>query len=223
MTQDLQRTMRALLVVASLALAWACGGDANEEGAATDTSDAVGAASGDVGATGTVDPSEAVAFMAAADQNEVQAAQVAVQKATNPEVRQFAQTMQREHTKSAHEIGELAKRMNLDLQASAQQSQIVQGLQQLSQQLSQQLNNTPKGPEFDRVYIEGQVQAHQTVLENLQRIAGSATVSGAAPAQPPGGTGRDTSQDAMSAQQAAETMIPHVQQTSIARDRYSRG
>jgi predicted outer membrane protein len=87
---------------------------------------------------------------------------------------------------------------------------MVQSLQQMSQQMSQQLNATPKGPEFDRVYIDGQVQAHQAVLENLQRIAGSAGNTGVSPT--PGTAGQDTTQGAMSPQQAAQKMIPHVQQ-----------
>jgi hypothetical protein len=77
--------------------------------------------------------------------------------------------------------------------------------------MSQRLASTPKGPEFDRVYIDGQVQAHQIVLENLQRIAGTPGAPAAAPARPPGGAGRDTTQGAMSPQQAAQTMITHVQ------------
>ena len=208
------RTTRLFLTAAALAMSAACGGDANEQGAATDTTGTptVGAAAGGASASGEVNPTEAVAFMAAVDQSEVQAAQVAVDKATNREVRQFAQMMQREHSRSSHEIGELAKRLNVSLEASAQQGHMVQNLQQMSQQMSQQLNSTPKGPEFDRVYIDGQVQAHQTVLENLQRIAGGAAAGGAAPAQPPGGAGRDTTHGAATPQQAAQTMIPKVQQ-----------
>jgi putative membrane protein len=210
----ISRTMRVSAIIAAMMVAAACGGDANEQGAATADSAggaAVGAAPSDAG---TVSPQEAVAFMAAADQSEVQAAQVAVNKATNPEVRQFAQKMQREHSKSAQQNSELAKRMNVDVNAPAsQQGQMVANLQQMSQQMAQQLNSTPKGPEFDRVYIDGQVQAHQTVLENLQRIAGtSAGATGTTPAPPPGGAGGDTTQGAANPQQAAQTMIPHVQQ-----------
>ncbi len=212
MDTTLPRSMQLPLMAAALVISAACAGDVNEEGAATDTTGAVGAAAGDVNAATEVNPAEAVAFMAAANQSEVQAAQVAIDKATNAEVRQFAQTMQREHSKSAKEIGELAKRMNVDLQTSGQQGPMVQNLQRMSQQMAQQLSSTPKGPEFDRVYIDGQVQAHQTVLENLQRIAGGAGTASAPPAQLPGGAGRDTTQGATSPQQAAQTMIPHVQQ-----------
>jgi putative membrane protein len=210
MKTTFSRTIRFSIVTPALAALMACGGDANEEGAATDTTGAAATAAGDIGASGGgVSPQEAVALMATANQTEIQAAQVAVEKATDAQVRQFAQKMQREHSQSAREIGELATRMNVDLQSSSQQGQLVQSLRQMSEQMSQQLNSTPKGPDFDRAYIDGQVQAHQAVLESLQRIAGSTGASGATP-PPPAGT--DTTQAASSPQQAAQKMIPRVQQ-----------
>ena len=210
MHTELSRTMRLSLITGAVAFLAACGGDANEQGAATpDTAQpTVGAAAGDVG--GTVNPQEAIAFMAAANQSEVQASQVAVNKATDSEVRRFAQRMQTEHSRSAREIGQLAQQMNINLEAAGQQGPMVASLQQMSQQMSQQLNTTPKGQQFDRVYMDGQVQAHQAVLENLQRIAG--TSGGTAPASPTPPGGGDTTQVAGSPQQAAQKMIPHVQQ-----------
>jgi putative membrane protein len=208
--------MRLSLTAAAVTFLAACGGDANEEGAATPDSAGqatVGAAPGDV-AGASVAPQEAIAFMAAANQSEVQAAQVAVDKATDREVRQFAQKMRTEHSKSAQEVGELARRMNVSLDTSAQgqQGQMVASLRQMSQQMSQQLNSTPKGSQFDRVYIDGQVQAHQAVLENLQRIAGTSGATGAVGATGATGAARDTTQAAASPEQAAQKMIPHVQQ-----------
>jgi len=204
MNSVLRRTMRLSVMATTVGFLAACGGDANEQGAATtDTAGTatVAAAPGDVGAGSAVNPQEAVAFMMAADSSEIQAARVAATKATDSEVKQFAQKMQREHGRSAREIDQLAKQMNVNLQASGQHGQMVQSLQQMAQQTSQQLNSTPKGPEFDRAYMDSQVQAHQTVLENLQRIAGTSTTSG-----------RDTTQGAAGPQQAAQKMIPHVQQ-----------
>jgi putative membrane protein len=214
METALSRTMRLTLTAATVAFLAGCGGDANEQGAATPDSASqptVGAAPGDVG--GDVNPQEAIAFMAMANQSEVQAAQVAIDKATNAQVRQFAQKMRTEHSQADRQIGQLAQRMNVTLDtAQAQQGQMVASLRQMSQQMSQQLNSTPKGAQFDRVYMDGQVQAHQAVLENLQRIAGTSGGAGATPAPPPGGAGRDTTQAAATPQQAAQQMIPHVQQ-----------
>lgn len=212
MQATLPRAMRLTLMAAALAGFAACGGDANEQGAATiDTSTGtVGAAAGDAGS---VNPREAVAFMATADQSEVQAAQVAIDKATNPQVREFAQTMQREHSQSARQVGQLATQMNLE--TTAEQGQMVEQLRQMAQRTSQQLNSTPRGAEFDRVYMQSQVEAHQMVLDNLQRIAGTTGTTGATgvtPSQPAAGAAHDTAHVPTSPQQAAQMMIPKVQQ-----------
>jgi putative membrane protein len=195
------RTIRVSVTGVALALAWACGGDANKEGAATPDSASV--AAGDVNAAGgAVNPTEAVAFMATADQAEVQAAQIAETKATNSDVRKFAQEMVREHGRAAHEDAELAKKLNVDLKAAEQAGPMVTSVQTMAQQTTEKLNTTAKGAEFDKAYMDSQVQAHQTVLENLQRIAGT-TAGGTATA--------DTTQGATAVQQAAQKAIPHVQ------------
>jgi putative membrane protein len=217
MDTALSRTTRLRLIAVGLAVSAGCGGgDDAQQGAAADTGAmAVGAAGGDVNASGNVAPTEAVAFMSAANMAEVQAAQVAENKATNSEVRQFAQLMQREHSAAARQVGELANRMNVNLEAAGGQGQMVQNLQQMAQQMMQQLNSAPRGQQFDRAYIDGQVQAHQAVLENLQRIAGGTGAPGGpapTPTQTPGGAGRDTTQGAATPQQAAQMMIPKVQQ-----------
>jgi putative membrane protein len=211
MDTALSRTIRLSLVAAALTVS-ACGGDANKKGATTDTASAAGAASTDTSTATSVSPAEAVAFMAAADQSEVRAAQIAMRKATNPEVKRFAQEMNRDHSKAAHEDGELAKRLNVDLKSAAQQGEMAKNVESMAQQMSQQLNSTPKGAAFDKAYIDGQGQAHQTVLENLQRIAGT---NGAATTPPPasaGAPGQETSKGAMTAQDAARAAIPHVQE-----------
>ena len=224
MQANLPWAMRAPLAAASLVLAWACGGEANKPGAATPDSSTTTAstAAGDVNAPRGVSPTEAVAFMAAADQSEVHAAQIAMRKATNAEVRQFAQQMNREHSKAAHDDSELAKKLNVDLRASGNQGDMVKSVQSMAQQTEQKLNSTPKGKEFDRVYMDSQVQAHQSVLENLQRIAASgggtpggtgATGAGAtAAAQPTKGASGTATGVPSTPQEAAQKMIPHVQQ-----------
>jgi putative membrane protein len=215
--------MRASLVVASLALAWACGGDANKQGAATTDGPTSGAttsvAAGDVNAGGGgVNPTEAVAFMATADSAEIKAAQIATRKATNAQVRQFAQEMIRDHGKAAKEDAELAKKMNVDLKTAGNQGQMASSVQSMAQQTAQQLNSTPKGAAFDKAYIDAQVQGHQTVLEDLQRIAGTSgggttgTAGASTAAQPPAGTRRAQAGAPATPQEAAQKMIPKVQQ-----------
>ena len=211
MDTTLHRTMRLSFVAAALTVS-ACGGDANREGAATDTNAAAGVASTDTATGASVSPAEAVAFMATADQSEVAAAQIAMRKATNADVKRFAQEMNRDHSKAAHEDGELAKRLNVDLKTAGQQGEMARNVEAMAQQLSQQLTSTPKGAAFDKAYIDGQVQAHQTVLENLQRIAGTSSTSPSPAPAAVGTPGQDTSKGPATPQDAARAVIPHVQQ-----------
>lgn len=47
---------------------------------------------------------------------------------------------------------------------------MVQQVRQMAQETSQQLSSTPKGAEFDRVYIESRVRAVQQHLERARAI-----------------------------------------------------
>jgi putative membrane protein len=153
--------------------------------------------------------------MATADSAEIQAAQIATKKATNAQVRQFAQEMIRDHGKAAKDDAALAQKLNVDLKTAGNQGQMAQSVQSMAQQTAQQLNSTPKGAAFDKAYIDSQVQGHQSVLENLQRIAGNSSTTGAT-----GGGASTAARPAAASsagapatpQEAAQKMIPHVQQ-----------
>jgi predicted outer membrane protein len=163
MHDTLPRHRRLLLALGAVGLVGACGGDANESGAGRDS--LAGADSREL------DAAEALRFMAAADQGEIQAAQLAARLATDREVRQFAQLMWREHSRSARDVADLARQMEIDLQASARAGPLVTSVRSMSQQTTQLLNGTPRGAGFDRAYVDAQVRMHQAVLQGLQRIA----------------------------------------------------
>jgi predicted outer membrane protein len=206
-----------LVLLGALALAAACKGD--EQRPQTPDTPAVRA----------IDSTEALAFLAAVDQSEVQAGQIGTRRATNAEVRRFAQLVWREHAQSGRDVAELARQMNVDLRAAAPQSQMIANLRTTTQQALQALDRTPKGPGFDRAFLDSQVRAHQTLIRDLRRIAGDSGRLVAASLAPGGGvdvgvTGRpDTAAAAAAASQAvgrkpenpqdaAQMMIAKVQQ-----------
>lgn len=82
---------------------------------------------------------------------ELQASQLAIQKATNPEVKQFAQKMVQDHTKATGLLQQLAAERNITLPTEmGQQNQAVFArLPDLS------------GAEFDRAYMTEMVNSHQ--------------------------------------------------------------
>jgi putative membrane protein len=100
---------------------------------------------------------------------EIQTSDIAQTKATNAQVKAFARDMIREHQAMQKQADQLATRLNVTPQPPAQ----AQQKQQMLDQMVQQLNSTAKGAEFDRAYMDGQVQAHQQTLTELQGLQNS--------------------------------------------------
>jgi len=92
---------------------------------------------------------------------EVQMGQMALTKATNDEVKAFAQRMVDDHTKANNELMELAtkKGVTLPTQPSAKQHAEHERLNKLS------------GANFDREYMRSQVKAHNEAVALFEREA----------------------------------------------------
>ncbi|MFE0759259.1 DUF4142 domain-containing protein [Inquilinus sp. NPDC058860] len=93
---------------------------------------------------------------AASDQFEVQSGRIASQKATNADVKTFAQMMVDDHTKSSEKIAAAAK---ADGSAQAPTT--------LDPAHNEQLQSLQKvsGPEFDRLYMDMQIKGHTEALQ----------------------------------------------------------
>ena len=173
-------TARLALAVGALFALGACrGGDDNR--ASTDTAATTPASSGgdvNAGATAAMSPPQQLAFVAAVDQAEVEEGEVARTKATNAQVRQFAQRMVTEHSTHLRQTGQLQQQLG----GNAQQEQPPGDLRDMHQQTMQRLDSLQRGQAFDTAYIDAQVMAHQTALQRLQSQLGASgtTASGTA-------------------------------------------
>jgi putative membrane protein len=100
---------------------------------------------------------------AAGDAFELQAAAAAAQRASDPAVKAFAAMMLRDHGKSQADLRQAVAQSGQPLAAagplSAGQQQGLADLASLT------------GPDFDKAYMRGQVQAHQDALTLLQDYA----------------------------------------------------
>jgi putative membrane protein len=94
---------------------------------------------------------------------EVELGQLAVQKATSPQVKQFAQRMVTDHSKANRDLEQLAKSENLDLptQVDAKQKSEMDRLRGMS------------GSAFDAAYMQQMVQDHQKDVSEFQKQAQS--------------------------------------------------
>ena len=117
-------------------------------------------------AGGAMTAPNALAMIGLSNGAEVQTGQIAEQKGTSDEVRDFAKMIVKDHQDMQKEADELATKANLVPAPPAQAEQ----KRAAGDQMVQQLNSTAKGAEFDRAYVEGQVQAHQQTLTELQQL-----------------------------------------------------
>jgi len=156
----------AIALAAAVALA-ACGEP--QAGAQNAAARADAKASGPIASAITPAPASQTAAAdfagkaAAGDAFELQAAQLAQQRATRPTVKTFAAMMLRDHGKSQADLKQALSQSGQTLPAGgALTSGQQQGLADLAKASAQ---------DFDKAYMAGQVQAHQDALTLMQDYA----------------------------------------------------
>jgi len=129
-------------------------GTAGTSGVSSDQSSSSSArTSGSNAVTGTGDVQQFVQQAAVAGMAEVQLGQLAQQRASNNQVKEFARMMVRDHTKANNELKQAAKGQNIQLptQLDQKHQDLMQRLQQL------------RGADFDREYMSAMVDGHMEV------------------------------------------------------------
>lgn len=76
----------------------------------------------------------------------------------NPAVREFAETMIRDHTAVNGQVADLAKRLGVQAQDNALSQQLREEAERKKQELSRL-----RGAAFDRAYMENEARYHQSV------------------------------------------------------------
>jgi putative membrane protein len=97
--------------------------------------------------------------------DEVQDAQIALQKATRPAVRQFAQQMATDHTQANQQLAALAQRRGVTLPTAADPQQVAE---------AQKLQGL-RGRAFDREYVRDQLADHRGAVALFQQEAQQGT------------------------------------------------
>jgi putative membrane protein len=104
-----------------------------------------------------------IAILTAIDTGEIQQAEIATGKATDPRVKQFARHMIDQHTESKQNGADLAAREHLSPTPSAQSEKLANGSQLMLGTLQEATSAA-----FDSTYLRGQVQQHQEALDLLR-------------------------------------------------------
>jgi putative membrane protein len=166
------RSRVAVLAVAALAVA-ACskkenyGADttAASSTAAVDTS--AMAANAPASTSGNWTDANIVALLDEANAADSTAGAVAATKGTNSQVREFARRMMRDHHQLRAQGQALAKKLNVTPAAPSDDP-----FPPVVQSYTQTLTSTAKGKDFDKAYIDGEVDVHKKVLDVATKAAG---------------------------------------------------
>ena len=131
---------------------------------------------------------------------EVEMAQLAVERAESPEVKQFAQMMIRDHTRAGNDLKQAVSRHNVEvaMQMDAKHQSLMDRLKTL------------RGAEFDREYMNAMVEGHQDARDLIETRAGDRRTTG-----PTGTTGQAESHDEAldnAVKQWATKTLPTVEQ-----------
>jgi putative membrane protein len=166
-------TVSNVAVIAALGIA-ACKG----KGEYADTTSAAGAGGATTGAAMAGTSTGAAAGGGGGSLSDPQIAHVAVtansidsaagaaarSKARNAQVKDFAQTMVRDHGAVNKQAVALAKKLNVTPQDNDVSRQLQQGAQQSQTELGGK-----SGADYDKAYIDHEVQYHQAVLDALDK------------------------------------------------------
>ena len=171
-TPHLRSTLLAALAATALLAACAKGGD-QEEPAATDAAgpaaNAAGAApnptpSGPSTPSSTVTDPQIASIVVTANAVDSTSGELALQKGTHARVKEFAQRMVTDHGGVNQQAVALATRLGVTPEDNPISRQLAQGGQQTRQQLEGM-----SGEQFDRAYMDSEVEYHETVLAAIDQ------------------------------------------------------
>ncbi len=92
---------------------------------------------------------------------EVELGQVVAQKATNPQVKRFAEMMVKDHTQALNQLQQLAEKKNVTLP-----SELPDDAKDLESKI-----NSASGSEMDKTYMDGMVDDHQKDVQEFKDAA----------------------------------------------------
>jgi len=156
---------------------------ANRAGAAVDTAaKRVGAAADTAGrrmesAAGTVvkrggwTDASVFGFIGANNAGEVRESQLAAKKATNPAVKKFAQQLVTDHRALALEMRSLAAKLSVTPDTVDDD---VHDVMDHARDQIKDLTEKPAGADWDKKYIDNQIDDHKSMLDKLQDAAKNA-------------------------------------------------
>ena len=113
-----------------------------------------------------------VAFSTMSSDGEMRESQLAVRKATNPEVKAFARQLVTDHRALISETKALAAKLNVTPDTA--DGDVRDAVKHAEDEIKD-LTDKPAGLDWDKAYIDNQIDDHKDVLDKLQDAAKNAT------------------------------------------------
>lgn len=111
-----------------------------------------------------------LAFASAANKGEIAEGKIAETKATNPKVKAFARQIVTDHTAMLAEGNSFAKKNKITPDSTKSD---VQDLQKDAQNEIQDMNTKAKGKDWDKDFVDKEIDGHKKVLDQLQKFQNS--------------------------------------------------
>jgi putative membrane protein len=138
------------------------GSSASESPGASQGSEATPPETSETGKNAVLTDGQILQILAAVDNGEIEQAQVALTKTSNPPVRDFANMMIEQHTASKQHADQLASQTKIIPSPSARANKLQTDGSHMLEKL-----NAADPSDFDKLYIEAQIDQHKDVLEML--------------------------------------------------------
>jgi putative membrane protein len=148
-----------LIGAAAIAAAFSVSGVADAQTPAVNPNAAQATASG----AAAPDAANFTATAAMSNEFEIETSQMAEQKATSPQVKSFARKMIKDHTKAGQQLMSAAKKANVTVPENAT----------LDSSHQQKMSSLQSSSNFDRDYVQAQLQAHQEAVALFQAYSRS--------------------------------------------------
>jgi putative membrane protein len=157
----MKRWTQTVLGVSLAASVVACSGE--NRGSTADNPAAGREPGAAVGTTGAAADRDFIEDQLEGGQAEVNLGRIAEERATNPQVKEFAQRMVKDHQMAAEELRQAASAANVQVnppaEAEGEHKEVQEELSKLS------------GAEFDRTYMEKMVEKHEKTVNVLEKKA----------------------------------------------------
>lgn len=95
---------------------------------------------------------------------EVRSSELAATKASNAEVRAFAQTLVRDHNRSNQQLASILSNRNIQPQSSTASAEIQRAENNTYANLQ-----TRTGSDFDRTFLDGEISHHRWIINQLDK------------------------------------------------------